>query len=117
MARFTRNAKSASLIISRGKPFLEIEVNDDKIIELGDHMPVEDAVRGAARSAATELDLMIKARKDAAESLKLFSDELKDEAVLGEYEAKYGVKGAMNVIYAAFPTESRESLEDMLASP
>ncbi len=91
-------------------------MSDDKVIKLGDRMPVDDAVRGLARHAVSEVDKARQARKEAAKSLKSFFDDLKDETVLSEYESRYGVKGAMNVIYAAFPTESRESLQDMLES-
>ncbi len=98
----------------QGRPTLETDLSDDKIINLGKRIPWEQNVKNLARHAAAELRASIHYRQEAEKSLKAMYDCLSDDSVLAQYEAEFGVTGIMNVIYAAFPDRPPETLEAML---
>ena len=90
-------------------------MSNDKIIELGKRIPVEEIVEKHMRVAINELRTASHYGREAESSLKAFYKCLEeDSGLLAQYEAEFGVTGIKNVIYAAFPDRPQETLDDML---
>ena len=89
-------------------------MSNDKIIELGKRMPVEEMIEKNLRVAGKELEQAANYTKEAEKNLKAFYKCLEDDNELAHYEAQFGVTGKMNVIYASFPDRDRAMLDDML---